>query len=221
MTNGHISAMDDDRLAPSSRFDRSESELSDINDLPMTSNVEMNGVEHSDDDAIHAMATSELDEDEDAPGEDDVDMDDDMTPRDSADRLSQDRASQGSSRSGKRKAEMLEEVLDDDQYIQQNPELYGLRRSVRAAAFEISRPQLTRSLQGRARPSRRVVRVTPSKLEWPFTYLYYRLRAPMTTKTKTMSTMVGDERSRSSQALVQVCTSVTHVDHTLPLLMHY
>ncbi|KAF2484302.1 P-loop containing nucleoside triphosphate hydrolase protein [Neohortaea acidophila] len=87
------------------------------------------------------MATSEMDESEDAPGEEDADFSEDMSPAEDMDGVTAHNASSSSSehssRSPKRKAS-----FDDDEYIKANPELYGLRRS------------------GRARPSRRVVDTT-------------------------------------------------------------
>jgi chromodomain-helicase-DNA-binding protein 1 len=109
---------------------RSESPLSDINDIPTTTISSVTGAEdadHSDDDAIHDMATSELDDEEDAPGEEDADFDEETPPPEPAHHMRQDSSSsEGSLRPGKRKAEMI----DDEEYMKQNPELYGLRRSV-------------------------------------------------------------------------------------------
>lgn len=131
MTSGHSSDVDDDHLRPSPQPPRSESELSDINDLPTTTISSITGpddVDHSDDDAIHDMATSELDEDEDAPGEEDAEFDEETPPPEAADGMRHDRSlSEESLRPGKRKAEMI----DDEEYMKQDPELYGLRRSVR------------------------------------------------------------------------------------------
>ena len=130
MTNGHSSDVDDDLLRPPSQPLRSESPLSDINDIPTTTISSVTGDEDadaSDDDAIHDMATSELDDDEDAPGEEDADFDEETPPPQAADDMRQDSSSsEGSLRPGKRKADMI----DDEQYMKQNPELYGLRRSV-------------------------------------------------------------------------------------------
>lgn len=129
MSNGHVSEMDEDHLRPPSRFDRSESELSDLNDIPTTtisSVTEQQDGEPSDDDAIHDMATSEIDEDEDASGEEDAEFDEETPPPVDTSRMSLERSSAGESpRPGKRKME-----IDDEEYIKQNPELYGLRRSV-------------------------------------------------------------------------------------------
>lgn len=120
-----------DRLRPSPQPPRSESELSDINDLPtttMSSATPQGEVEPSDDDAIHDMATSELDDEEDAEGEEDADFDEETPPQEPADGMRHDRSpSEESVRPGKRKAE----EVDDEEYMKLNPELYGLRRSVR------------------------------------------------------------------------------------------
>lgn len=108
---------------------RSDSDLSDLNDIPTTTLSPTTGPADeppSDDDAIHDMATSELDEDEDAPGEEDADFDEETPPPGHADRMDVDGSeSESSSRPGKRKAE-----VDDEELMKQNPELYGLRRSV-------------------------------------------------------------------------------------------
>lgn len=108
---------------------RSDSDLSDLNDIPTTTISSTTGPGDeapSDDDAIHDMATSELDEDEDAPGEEDADFDEETPPPGQADRMDVDgSSSESSSRPGKRKAE-----VDDEELMKQNPELYGLRRSV-------------------------------------------------------------------------------------------
>ncbi|KXT01495.1 hypothetical protein AC578_4532 [Pseudocercospora eumusae] len=140
MTNGHSSEADADLLKPSPQPQRSESELSDTNDIPTTTisstTAPQDEVMSDDDDAIHDMATSELDEDEDAPGEEDEDFDMESPPPAPAEAMDRDRSSsEPHSRPGKRKADMD----DEEMYMKENPELYGLRRS------------------GRARPTRRVV----------------------------------------------------------------
>ncbi|KAF2162356.1 hypothetical protein M409DRAFT_69242 [Zasmidium cellare ATCC 36951] len=139
LANGHSSEADADAdlLKPSPQPQRSESDLSETNDIPTTTlspDAPQDGA-HSDDDAIHDMATSELDEDEDAPGEEDADFDEVTPPPEQADAAhNAASSSESSSRSGKRKAD-----VDDEEYMKQNPELYGLRRS------------------GRAKPARRVI----------------------------------------------------------------
>ena len=122
MTNGHVSELDDDRLKPSPQPPRSESELSDLNDLPSAQYDEEDDAPADDDadDAIH-------DEDEDAPGEEDADFDQETPPPEAADGIRYDRSSSDDSlRPGRRKTD-----IDDEEYMKQNPELYGLRRSVR------------------------------------------------------------------------------------------
>ena len=130
VTNGYSSESDHDRLKLSPQPPRSESELSDINDIPTTTISSINGQEdadHSDDDAIHDMATSELDDDEDALGEEDADFDEETPPPQASNGAQHTRSSsEDSLRPGKRKADMI----DDEEYMKQNPELYGLRRSV-------------------------------------------------------------------------------------------
>ena len=131
MTNGHVSEHDVVASNPSPRPQRSESELSDAGDIPttaITSISEHPPQEPSDDDAIHDMATSELDEDEDAEGEEDADFDEETPPPEPANGMRHDRSSsEDSVRPGKRKA-----PVDDEEFMKQNPELYGLRRSVGA-----------------------------------------------------------------------------------------
>lgn len=137
--------MDPNHLRPPSPLDRSESELSDINDLPTTAlpptseqeDVDMS--DHADHDAIQAMATSEMDESEDASGEEDADFSEDMSPAEDMDGVTAHNASSSSSehssRSRKRKAS-----FDDDEYIKANPELYGLRRSVCLPSPDVCHP---------------------------------------------------------------------------------
>lgn len=132
MSNGPSSDMDDAPAATLLDRDQSDSELSDAVDLPPTADVpSMNGQQHmepSDDDAIHDMATSELDDEDDAPGEDDADFDQDTPLLEESEGMRHDRSSsEESSRPPKRKAD----DIDDEEYMKQNPELYGLRRSVR------------------------------------------------------------------------------------------
>lgn len=111
---------------------RSDSDLSDLNDIPTTISSTTGPADEapSDDDAIHDMATSELEEDEDAPGEEDADFDMGSPPAAHTDRMDVDgSSSESGARPGKRKTE-----VDDEELMKQNPELYGLRRSVRPDA---------------------------------------------------------------------------------------
>lgn len=159
--NGHTTPLGKDRPNPAVQPPRSESDLSDVNDLPTTnisSITEGREDVHSDDDAIHDMATSESEHDEDADGEEDADFEMETPPPAQAEGMRHDRSlSEESLRPGKRKAS-----IDDDVYMKQNPELYGLRRSVRSVPPALAFTSLTRCCQGRARPSRRVVRTDPT-----------------------------------------------------------
>ncbi|KAI4715982.1 SNF2 family DNA-dependent chromodomain-containing ATPase [Aureobasidium sp. EXF-10727] len=130
--NGHLSPVDEPTYATlDTKPSRSESELSDVNDIPDQA------VPESADHIMHDVASPRSDEDEDADGSDDGDYDAPSPPsRASVDSRHSSVSSDGSSVPRKRKAEP---DVDDDQYMQENPELYGLRRS------------------GRARPTRRII----------------------------------------------------------------
>jgi chromodomain-helicase-DNA-binding protein 1 len=106
---------------------RSDSELSDIKDPIVegpSSDEDSQGKSY--DVEMADRVTSESSEDEDAEGEADGDYDSETPP---PAQLNTGRAcsstSQDSRRPSKRKAS-----VEDDEYITQNPELYGLRRSV-------------------------------------------------------------------------------------------
>ena len=149
----------------------SESPLSDVNDLPNGAAPradDKDNADASEDDAIHDMATSELEEDEDDGDEKDADFDEETPPPKTANGMRHDRSSsEDDVRSGKRKS-----AVDDDEFMKQNPELYGLRRSV-CHSQPASRIHVADSmLQGRARPQRQVVRAqqtpsTPSLSDFP------------------------------------------------------
>lgn len=130
--NGHASAIDADPTNPAPAHTRSESDLSDVYDLPPTnisSTTEGREQMHSDDDAIHGMATSESEDEEDADGEVDADFEVETPPTAPTGGMRPDRSvSEESLRPAKRKA-----GVDDDEHMKENPELYGLRRSVRNA----------------------------------------------------------------------------------------
>lgn len=206
LTNGHSSEADADLLKPSLQPQRSESDLSETNDIPTTTlspDAPQDGV-HSDDDAIHDMATSELDEDEDAPGEEDADFDEVTPPPEQADAAHRAPSlSESSSRSGKRKAE----EVDDEAYMKQNPELYGLRRSVRVDGLHRTFSPLTCCLQGRAKPARRVVRAHPWTSTLHHTDCLDRSTAPMKRKMmKTTSTPAGGGNAKRSLLVALVCS---------------
>ena len=126
--NGHSHSDDDARSDSSLPRPGTESPLSDVNDLPAAA-ARTNGAQHqeaSEDDAIHDMATSELEEDEEDGEEKDADFDEETPPPEGTNGLRHDgSSSEDDVRSGKRKA-----TVDDEAFMKQNPELYGLRRSV-------------------------------------------------------------------------------------------
>ncbi|KAK0364071.1 ATP-dependent DNA helicase Hrp3 [Friedmanniomyces endolithicus] len=135
VTNGHLHDTDFHHVEPPTQRARSESELSDLNDIPPPRSEPQEAVPSDDEDALHDMATSEMDEDDDAPGEEDADYDVESPPLEQSGAKEHDRStSEDSMKPGKRKSD-----ADDDEFMKQNPELYGLRRS------------------GRARPTRRVL----------------------------------------------------------------
>jgi len=158
-TNGRISPLAVHAAAPSSPSHHSDSDLSDAHEpaaAQPASDVDASG---DDDDEDEAMAVdSDSSEDVDAEGEADGDYDSESPPSERApSSRARSSSSQESLRPPKRKASE-----DKDDYMTQNPELYGLRRSVRGARPS-HRHQLT-AVQGRARPSRRVVsRLAPMK----------------------------------------------------------
>jgi len=106
---------------------RSESDLSDLQDSEVIepTAARRQVVNDSMVDVVHEMETSESDGEEDAEGEDDADYDSETPPldKDAVRRLST--SSSDSIRPAKRKAQG-----DGEDFMEQNPELYGLRRSV-------------------------------------------------------------------------------------------
>ena len=121
--NGHLSPTDEPTYATlDTKPSHSESELSDVNDIPDHT------VPESIDHVMQDAASPRSDEDEDADGSDDADYDAPSPPsRASVDSRHSSVSSEASSLPRKRKAEP---DVDDEQYMQENPELYGLRRSV-------------------------------------------------------------------------------------------
>lgn len=151
-TNGHLSPLPVHIAPTQSPSDHSDSDLSDSNEpaaAAPSSDVDAPGEEYDDDEP--AVADSDSSDDVDAEGEPDGDYDSDSPPSEHAPSSpAQSVSSQESSRPLKRKAS-----AEKDDYMTQNPELYGLRRSVRV----ISLPHeiLLTVTQGRARPTRRIV----------------------------------------------------------------
>jgi chromodomain-helicase-DNA-binding protein 1 len=126
----HSPEIDDDEPQSPMPPQRSDSELSDVNDIPATSHHSTAHLDEptSDNDAMHDMATSDVDADADSDAEGaDADFEGDVEASFQDNGLTHDvSSSEDESSSGKRKAD----DVDDEEYMKQNPELYGLRRSV-------------------------------------------------------------------------------------------
>jgi len=164
--NGHLSSPDEPAYATlDHKPSRSESELSDVNDIPDQAVTE--SIDH----VMNDVASPRSDEDEDADGSDDGDYDAPSPPsRASVDSRHSSVSSDASSVPRKRKA--AEPDVDDDQYMQENPELYGLRRSVSQPAVLLVFFSLT---------SLRVVLVQLAEL---CVLLYILLARPILTPTR-------------------------------------
>jgi chromodomain-helicase-DNA-binding protein 1 len=125
---------DDDEPQSPMPPQRSDSELSDVNDIPVTSHHSTAHLAEpaSDNDAMHDMAISDVDADADLDAEGgDADFEEDVEVSFQDNGLTHDMSSsEAESSSGKRKAD----DVDDEEYMKQNPELYGLRRSVSIVA---------------------------------------------------------------------------------------
>lgn len=127
--NGYADDHDDDHSDSPPRRAGSESPLSDVNDLPTTASHmdDQTHEEASDDSAMQDMATSEVEEEDEVAEEQDADFDEETPPPEASNGMRHDgSSSEEDVRSGKRRG-----TVDDEQYMKQNPELYGLRRSVR------------------------------------------------------------------------------------------
>ncbi|RYN84148.1 Chromodomain helicase [Alternaria alternata] len=134
-TNGHLSPLAAHTATADSSSHHSDSEQSDSQEaaaVDQASDVDAPGEEYDEDDEV--AAASDSSDDVDAEGEPDGDYDSESPPsaQEESDRARS--SSQESTRPRKRKASD-----EKEDYIEQNPELYGLRRS------------------GRARPSRRIM----------------------------------------------------------------
>ncbi|OCK85920.1 chromo domain-containing protein 1 [Lepidopterella palustris CBS 459.81] len=139
LTNGHLSPLAVNVTNADDMSSRSESELTDLKD-PTAEDIssEEEPQANSYDVAVVDGELSRSSEDEDADGEVDGDYDSETPPPAQLDASrTRSSTSQESRRPPKRKAS-----VEDDEFITQNPELYGLRRS------------------GRARTNRRIVEST-------------------------------------------------------------
>jgi chromodomain-helicase-DNA-binding protein 1 len=126
-TNGHATPIAVHTAPAQSPSQHSDSDLSDAQQPAApepSSDVDAPGEEYDDDEPM--AADSDSSEDVDAEGEPDGDYDSDSPPSEHApSSRAQSVSSQESSRPMKRKASS-----EKDDYMTQNPELYGLRRSV-------------------------------------------------------------------------------------------
>jgi chromodomain-helicase-DNA-binding protein 1 len=175
LTNGHNSALTINPTPAGDDSPHSESDLSEVKENGAeagSSDEDAPGEEFNEEDEMEIDSDSS--EDADAEGEPDGDYDSE-TPPPEQDKGSRARssASEDSTRPPKRKAGRSSAEKDD--YIEQNPELYGLRRSV-CLAHPSSLSHLI-VLQGRARPNRRIVRA-PSHTLKACTHLF-RSMTPM------------------------------------------
>jgi chromodomain-helicase-DNA-binding protein 1 len=152
-TNGHPSPLAVHVAPTNSPSPQSDSDLSDAREpaaAEPSSDVDAPGEEYDEDEPMAVDSDSSADVD--AEGEPDGDYDSDSPPSEHApSSRAQSVSSQDSSRPPKRKAS-----ADKDDYMTQNPELYGLRRSV--GGVQDPRENRLTVVQGRARPSRRIVR---------------------------------------------------------------
>jgi chromodomain-helicase-DNA-binding protein 1 len=127
ITNGHSSPLAINVTMATDFSAHSDSELSDAKDAMVedrSSDEDAPGEEEDDDDEM--AVDSDSSEDVDAEGEPDGDYDSESPPPARAESSrSRSSTSQESLRPSKRKAS-----VEDDSFMTQNPELYGLRRSV-------------------------------------------------------------------------------------------
>lgn len=130
LENGHGSPMETPHATILPQLSRSESELSEVNDAvsstlpPAIAHPEA----HSEDEDMQDDAASASEDEEDAAGSEDADYDvgTPQSAQSNDSRRNSISSSSSSSQPRKRKVE-----VDDDKFMQENPELYGLRRSVR------------------------------------------------------------------------------------------
>lgn len=152
LTNGYPSPVAAEATGIHSRSAHSESDHS-ATERPAAvgASSDEDGLAEDQDGDVDMASDTESSSEEDADGETDGDYESDSAPPVEVDgRRSRSSSSASSTRPPKRKVSVT-----DDEHITQNPELYGLRRSVRGHG---SRPNLeTNTCQGRARPTRRIV----------------------------------------------------------------
>ena len=157
-SNGHLSPPSTKPATNGAVTPQSESDLSEALDTPnvpstLPNSEQNDGLKNGE---VRASDDESL-QDEDALGSDDPDYDMATPPTGNAGSPSEDRSrSQDSPRQRKRKADP-----EHEDYMLNNPELYGLRRSVSQRLAEV-RHSAKRYIQGRPRPSRQIVCCPPS-----------------------------------------------------------
>lgn len=215
--NGYADDHDDDRSESLPRRAGSESPLSDVNDLPTTAASQLDDQtqqDGSDDDAMQDMATSEVEEEDEVAEEQDADFDEETPPPEASNGMRHDgSSSEEEVRSGKRRS-----AVDDEQYMKQNPELYGLRRSVRPTVLA-DRIKLLTSLHRAARDLNTKWYVRSLRRIECASHTDRACRSrPVTMKTTlTTSTLAEDENVKRPPAPAQVCiTSPTYSSHAYP-----
>lgn len=126
MSDDQTDSIESFRPPPTAHRIHSESDLSDP-DTEVIDNVtvNVNPIMSTYQDVGDEMDMSESDQDDDAEGEDDADYDVESPPPEDDNLRPASHSSHSSVRPGKRKSSM-----DEDDFMTQNPELYGLRRSV-------------------------------------------------------------------------------------------
>lgn len=132
LENGHSSPMDVDRPSIQIQPLRSESELSEVNDVAPSQPSPLQPLHH---DATHDehynsqdVVSSESDPEEDAAGSEDAEYAAESPQSQQSQKSRSNSLSSGAeSQPRKRKVD-----VDDDHHMLENPELYGLRRSVRS-----------------------------------------------------------------------------------------
>lgn len=144
LSNGHLSPSPQNNDTPNTHHAPSESDLSEVaeNLDAVAPSTEQNGG------PMKEMEMSESD-DVDAEGSDDADYDLDFPPRQRQSSEPDHSSSAESAPSRKRKP------VDENDLILQNPELYGLRRSVRTPIATCCSVSCLHCHQGRARQTNR------------------------------------------------------------------
>ena len=136
-TNG-IASHNKSAVASNSITMDSDSDLSDVTDAPAPPT--MPSSRNEDGRRIENGQSVDSSQDEDAVGSDDVDYAAEIDPPTVLVTHESRSTSEDSQRTSKRKA-----TAEDDDYIMNNPELYGIRRSVRTLELSIAMPKLTLS----------------------------------------------------------------------------